>query len=136
MVQDTVSDLITRIRNASLRHAESVRIPKTRFGQAILDALIRSGHLGPYADEVDAHQRPYLRVALRYVNGLNAIQALRQRSRQGLRQYRSYRLLRSPRRGGGFSILSTPLGVLTDREARLKRVGGELLAEIHSSGGR
>lgn len=136
MVQDIVSDLITRIRNASLRRAESVRIPKTRFGQAILDALIRSRCLGSYVVESAVDHRPFLRVALRYENGLNSIHAIRQRSRQGLRQYRSYRLLQSPRRGGGLFILSTPLGVLTDREARAKRVGGELLAEIHSSGSR
>ena len=131
MVNDPVADLITRIRNATLRQATSLRLPASRLTEAIATAMLRTGYL---SDVRRVHSEPQdqLELTLKYTNGLNAIHSIVQVSKRGLRRYSSYKTLRSPRHGGGILLLSTPLGVLSDREARSKGVGGELLCEIHS----
>ncbi len=131
MVNDAVADTLTRIRNAGLRHAEGLEVPASRYREAILAALVRTGYLTGYVLE-PRDGRPVLVVRLKYIDGLHAIAAIRQLSKQSLRRYSSYKTLRSPRRGGGILLLSTPLGILSDREARQRGVGGELICEIHS----
>lgn len=132
MVNDPVADFITRLRNAALREAETVTVPMSRLATAIGDALVRARYIDRVERRADEAGRPELIVSFKYVNGLNAIHSIRQISKRSLRRYSSYKTLRSPRHGGGILILSTPLGVLSDREARTKGVGGELLCEIHS----
>ena len=131
MTNDTVSDLLTRLRNAIMRHAATVTVPATRFSASILDAMVRAGYVMGY-EPAEETEHPMLVVTLRYINGASAMQAIKQLSTRGLRRYSSYRTLRAPRHGGGILLLSTPAGVLSDREARKQGVGGELLCEIHS----
>ncbi len=132
MVNDPVADFITRLRNAALRQAETVTVPANRLTAAIGEALVRARYV-THVDRRDGGTgQPVLVISFRYVNGLNAIHSIRQLSKRSLRRYSSYKTLRSPQRGSGILILSTPLGVLSDREARTKGVGGELLCEIHS----
>ena len=131
MVNDPVGDIITRIRNATLRQAPVLMVPASRFTEAVVTAMVRTGYLES-VQKLTNSERPTLQITLKYVNGLNAIQAIRQLSKRGLRRYSSYKTLRAPRHGGGILLLSTPLGVLSDREARQKGVGGELICEIHS----
>lgn len=131
MTHDSVSDLLTRLRNASARRAATVQVPATKFGHAILTALVRTGYL-ERIESVEAAGHPMVSVSFKYVNGTNAMKAIRQLSTQGLRRYSSAKTLRAPRHGGGILLLSTPIGVLSDREARQRGVGGELLCEIHS----
>lgn len=132
MVNDPVADFITRLRNAALRGAQTVSVPANRLARAIGDALVRARYVAHVERKDGATGRPELVITFRYVNGLNMIHSIRQLSKRSLRRYSSYRTLRSPQRGSGILILSTPLGVLSDREARTKGVGGELLCEIHS----
>lgn len=131
MVTDPIADVITRLRNAAMRQAPSLTVPASRLTESLLTAVTRAGYL-ERVERVGEADRPQLEVTLKYVNGLNAIHTIRQLSKRSLRRYSSYKTLRSPRHGGGVIILSTPLGVLSDREARAKGVGGELLCEIHS----
>mgnify|MGYP001577649225 CR=1 FL=1 len=131
MVNDSVSDLLTRLRNASMRHSDTVQVPATRFSVAILEALVRTGYL-ERTEALDNDGRPMVAVSFKYIDGENVIKAIRQLSTRGLRRYSSYKTLRAPRHGGGILLLSTPLGVLSDREARQRGVGGELLCEILS----
>lgn len=114
-----------------MRHAATVTVPASRFAKAILEAMVRTRYIESIA-MLESDGRPVIQVTLRYVNGVNAIQAIRQLSHRGLRRYSDYRSLRSPRHGGGIILLSTPLGVLSNAEARKRGVGGELLCEIHS----
>ena len=131
MTKDPVSDLLTRIRNAGMRHESTLTVPASRYAASIVEALVRTNYLEGFKP-VEESGRNYLSIQLKYTNGVNAIQAIKQLSRQGLRRYSSYKTLRSPRRGGGILLLSTPVGILSDKEARKRGVGGELLCEIHS----
>jgi len=131
MTNDPIADIITRIRNATLRQAPALTVPASRFTEALVTAMVRTGYL-KQVERIVQDERPMLQISLKYVNGFNAIHGIKQLSKRGLRRYSSYKTLRSPRHGGGILLLSTPLGVLSDREARQKGVGGELLCEIHS----
>lgn len=130
MTHDSVADLLTRIKNALMRQAQTVIVPSSRYNRSILEALIRSGLITDFS-EIIQNDHPNLKINLKYYNGSSLIQGIKQISKQGLRRYSSYKTLRSPRRGGGITLLSTPVGILTDKEAKTKGVGGELLCEIY-----
>lgn len=127
---DPISDLLTRIRNAGqARHAEVV-CPSSRLKLAVAKVLVANGYLDTVA--VEAREgRPVLRMGLRYTqDGRFMIDGVRRVSRPGLRRYVDVRQIPSVRRGLGMAVLSTPRGVLSDREAREQNVGGELVCEV------
>ena len=132
MVNDTIGDLLTRIRNAGLRQSETVSLPLTRIGQQICQILEREG----FIESFQAESTQELRVRLKYRSGLSkgeerpCITNLRRISRPGLRIYTNHREIPKILGGMGIIILSTSQGLLTDREARLHGIGGEILCSI------
>jgi len=127
---DPISDLLTRIRNAGqARHAELV-CPSSRLKLAVAKVLVANGYLDTVA--VEAREgKPVLRIRLRYAtDGRFLIDGVRRVSRPGLRRYVDVRRIPQVRRGLGMAVLSTPRGVLSDREAREQNVGGELVCEV------
>jgi len=127
---DPISDLLTRIRNAGqARHAELV-CPSSRLKLAVAKVLVANGFLDTVA--VEAREgKPVLRIRLRYAtDGRFLIDGVRRVSRPGLRRYVDVRRIPQVRRGLGMAVLSTPRGVLSDREAREQHVGGELVCEV------
>ncbi len=132
MVNDTIGDLLTRIRNAGLRQSETVSLPLTRMGQQICQILEREG----FIESFQAESTQELRVRLKYRSGLSkgqgrpCITNLRRISRPGLRIYTNHREIPKILGGMGIIILSTSQGLLTDREARLHGIGGEILCSI------
>lgn len=132
MVNDTIGDLLTRIRNAGLRQSETVSLPLTRIGQQICQILQREG----FIESFQAESTQELRVRLKYRSGLSkgeerpCITNLRRISRPGLRIYTNHREIPKILGGMGIIILSTSQGLLTDREARLHGIGGEILCSI------
>jgi small subunit ribosomal protein S8 len=127
---DPISDLLTRIRNAGqARHAELV-CPSSRLKLAVAKVLVANGFLDTVA--VEAREgKPVLRIRLRYAtDGRFLIDGVRRVSRPGLRRYVDVRRIPQVRRGLGMAVLSTPRGVLSDREAREQNVGGELVCEV------
>jgi len=127
---DPISDLLTRIRNAGqARHAELV-CPSSRLKLAVAKVLVANGFLDTVA--VEAREgKPVLRIRLRYAtDGRFLIDGVRRISRPGLRRYVDVRRIPQVRRGLGMAVLSTPRGVLSDREAREQNVGGELVCEV------
>ena len=132
MVNDTIGDLLTRIRNAGLRQSETVSLPLTRIGQQICQILEREG----FIESFQAESTQQLRVRLKYRSGLSkgeerpCITNLRRISRPGLRIYTNHREIPKILGGMGIIILSTSQGLLTDREARLHGIGGEILCSI------
>jgi small subunit ribosomal protein S8 len=127
---DPISDLLTRIRNAGqARHAELV-CPSSRLKLAVAKVLVANGFLDTVA--VEAREgKPVLRIRLRYAtDGRFLIDGVRRISRPGLRRYVDVRRIPQVRRGLGIAVLSTPRGVLSDREAREQKVGGELVCEV------
>ncbi|HEY8056732.1 MAG TPA: 30S ribosomal protein S8 [Terriglobales bacterium] len=127
---DPVADLLTRIRNGVRAHHNKVELPSSKLKQEIVRILAQEGYVG----EVKLNQEqghPTLRVELKYgPNDQPVISNLRRVSQPGCRVYIGCHQIRPVLGGLGISILSTPRGVMTGREARKQRVGGEVLCEV------
>jgi small subunit ribosomal protein S8 len=127
---DPVSDLLARIRNAGqARHAELV-CPSSRLKLSVAKVLVANGYLDAVAVEAK-DGKPVLRIKLRYAqDGRFLIDGMRRVSKPSLRRYVDVQHIPSVRRGLGMAVLSTPNGLLSDREAREQNVGGELVCEV------
>ena len=127
-MQDPIADLLTRIRNAQRAHHESVDLPSSKLKTAICKVLRDEGYIGDY--RVSEAAKPVLSISLRYVDGEGVIADIDRVSRPGLRIYRPSDELPEVRSGLGIAVVSTNLGVMTDRAARRAGVGGEVLCTV------
>ena len=127
-MQDPIADLLTRIRNAQRAHHESVEVPSSKLKKAICQVLRDEGYIGDY--RVTEGTKPVLSISLRYVDGEPVIADLDRVSRPGLRIYKPCDELPEVRSGLGIAVVSTNLGVMTDRAARRAGVGGEVLCTV------
>jgi len=129
-VTDPIADMLTCIRNAAQAKHKRVDVPASKVKQEILRVLRREKFIENYR-RIEDNKQGILRVYLKYdPEAGSLIQHLRRISRPGRRVYVPKERVPRVRSGLGSAILSTPFGVLTDREAREKGTGGELLAEI------
>lgn len=130
---DPIADYLTRLRNAISAGHRVVEIPSSRLKQEITKVLFDKGYILNYKFEDVDECRAIIKVALKYdlAQKTNAIKALKRVSRPGLRRYVGYRDLPRVLNGLGIAILSTSKGVMTDKEARDLRVGGEVLCYIY-----
>lgn len=126
---DPVSDYLTRMRNAIQAKHKRVDIPASSLKRALTRLLLEHSLITGYKELTDTPQGT-IRVQLKYTGEESAILGLRRVSRPGLRKYVNAREIPRVLGGLGIGILSTPRGLMTDKEARLARVGGELLCEI------
>jgi len=127
---DPIADMLTRIRNASRARHDKAEIPWSRMKEQVANVLVAEGFV---RDVVVAGSGPQkkLTVLMRYTDGGEpAITGIRRVSRPGLRQYSAAQKAPTVRAGLGVSILSTPAGLLVDRDARKRNVGGEVLCEV------
>ncbi len=130
MVTDPVADLLARIRNAQTAKHESVSIPHSKLKQGLIKVLHDEGYLGSFR-VVEEGSRKKIHVTLRYVGKKQLVLThLDRTSKPGRRIYVGYKDLKPIRSGLGMAILSTPKGILTDRQAKDEKVGGELLCRI------
>jgi small subunit ribosomal protein S8 len=130
MMTDPIADMLTRIRNGAGARKASVDVPWSRHKEAIAHVLVEEGYLAEAAMVKD-EQFPTLRLGLRYdQTRRSVISGIRRVSRPSLRVYVGSDEIPSVRRGLGVSILSTPKGILPDREARRQGVGGEVICQI------
>jgi small subunit ribosomal protein S8 len=129
MITDPIGDLLTRIRNGQLRRTSKIRSPNSRLRVRLLDVLQEEGFIRGYA-EVEFKGHKELEIELKYHEGEPAIRELKRISTPGRRVYSSVDELKPHRQGLGVSIISTPLGVMTDNTAREKNVGGEVLCQV------
>ena len=130
MMTDPIADMLTRIRNGAGARKASVDVPWSRHKEAIARVLVEEGYLAEAA-MVKEGQFPTLRLGLRYdQTRRSVISGIRRVSRPSLRIYVGSDEIPSVRRGLGVSILSTPKGILPDREARRQGVGGEVICQI------
>lgn len=128
-MNDPISDLLVRVRNALARGHAQVSMPASRVKAAILQVLRDEGYIESFAqDERDG--KPVLTVTLKYHAGKPAIRTLKRISKPGLRIYRGTQALPRVMGGYGVSIVSTPQGVMTDRAARRAGIGGEVLCQV------
>jgi len=127
---DTVADMLTRIRNANLEAHETVDIPASKLKVEIAKILESEGYIDGYEMTGEGVAQA-LRLTLRYGEGRDrVIKGLRRVSSPGLRVYRGADNLPRVQGGLGVAIVSTSQGLLPDREARRRRLGGEVLAEV------
>jgi small subunit ribosomal protein S8 len=130
MMTDPIADMLTRIRNASMARHERAEMPHSRLKEHLAGVLKAEGYL----DDVrvsEGEEQKTLTVVLRYGRDRqSAIDGIRRVSTPGRRVYVRHDRIDRVCSGMGVSILSTSRGVMTDREARRQRVGGELLCEV------
>ena len=127
-MQDPIADLLTRIRNAQRARHDAVTMPSSRLKKAICRVLEDEGYIGGF--RVDGDKKPELTVALRYFEGEPVIADLSRVSRPGLRIYKGAGDLPEVRGGLGVAIISTNQGVMSDRAARRRLLGGEVLCTV------
>lgn len=128
---DPIADLLTRLRNAQSARHDSCTIPASGMKEAVLKILKQEGFIKNYVRQ-EAKPQDVLVAFLRYSGKQRKpiIERLKRISKPGCRIYKPYRDLRSVLSGLGRSILSTPQGVMTDRDAKKNKVGGEVLCEV------
>lgn len=130
LTTDPIADMITRIRNANLVRKSEVWIPHSKMKLAIAQTLEREGFIKSF-DEQKKDEFKWIRVTLKYVGGEPVIRGLIRISKPGRRVYNGYQEvpMQTPRLG--ITILSTSKGIMTQREAKKQKVGGEILCEIY-----
>ena len=126
--QDPIADCLTRIRNGLMRGKDSVFIPYSKLKHDLINVLVAEGYLK--ASNKTDDSKPMIKVELKYHNELPVIKELKRISKPSLRKYSGASDLESVKSGLGSFILSTNLGLMTDRDAKAKNVGGEILCEV------
>ncbi len=130
MTTDPIADFLTRIRNAVRARHDQVEAPYSGIKERLAAVLKAEGFISDFAEAGEGTKR-VISVTLRYADdGRAAIVGVRRVSRPGLRRYSHASDAPRVRGGLGVSILSTPIGLLSDREARRRNVGGEVLCEV------
>ncbi|MCX7803574.1 MAG: 30S ribosomal protein S8 [Planctomycetota bacterium] len=127
---DPIADMLTVIRNGVRVRRGEVTVPASRIKTAVVEVLKREGFIAGF--EIEKHRpQDRLRIRLKYGNsGESAITAIRRISKPGRRVYWGKDDIQPVLRGIGISIISTPKGVLSDREARKASVGGEVICQV------
>jgi len=126
MNQNLISDCLTRIRNGVMASLITVVVVKNKTVIGILECFLKEGYIQSY----ESFGKYSVLVTLKYSTGIPAIELIKVISKPSKRVYSSISELRSFRNGLGTIILSTSFGIITDHEARLNNVGGELLCKV------
>ena len=130
---DPIADYLTRLRNAIKAQHRVVDVPASNLKKEITKILFEKGYILNFKFVDDDGPQGTIKIALKYdpVNKVNAIKRLQRISRPGLRKYTGYKDMPRVLNGLGIAILSTPKGVMTDKEARTLNVGGEVLCYVY-----
>ena len=132
MVTDPIADFLTRIRNAQMAGHRVVDIPASNLKKRMTEILYNQGYILKYKFE-DDNKQGVIKIALKYdpISKQPAIHSLERVSRPGLRQYSKPLEFKRVKNGLGVAIISTSKGVMTDKEAKVQNVGGEVLCYIY-----
>jgi len=129
-MNDPLGDMLTRIRNASMRGKSTVRTPASKIRKWVLDVLQSEGYIRGYEEVTDDRGLGEIEISLKYFDGQPVIRELRRVSTPGRRVYSGVREIPQVRQGLGVAIVSTPRGVMSDAQARSANVGGEVLCTV------
>jgi small subunit ribosomal protein S8 len=127
-MSDPISDMLTRLRNASSALIADVEVNHSKLKESIASILKREGYLSDYTVEGATAKR--LKMKLKYAGRKSVIAGLRRVSKPGLRRYVGATEIPRVLNGMGISIISTPKGVMTGQQARKENVGGELVCYV------
>lgn len=126
---DTIGDFLTRLRNALKARHKYVEVPASKLKLAMSEILREQGYIES-VERIEDGKQGILKIMLKYTNGAPAIMGLKRISTPGLRKYTPAQEAPRVLSGLGIAILSTPKGVMTDKQARQANVGGEVLCYI------
>ena len=130
VMTDPIADFLTRIRNANMAKHESLEVPASKIKRDIAEILKNEGFVRDF-EYIDDDKQGIIRVFLKYGKGNErVISGIRRISKPGLRSYVKADAVPKVLNGLGIAILSTSEGVITDKEARAKKIGGEVIAYI------
>jgi small subunit ribosomal protein S8 len=129
---DPIADMLTRIRNANIAFHDDVIMPSSKLKEAVAKILEQEGYIQGFSvDEQPGRPGRRLSIKMKYTNDRRrTISGLKRVSRPGLRVYSKADRVPRVLGGMGIAILSTNIGILTDREARQRKVGGEILCQV------
>ena len=129
-MSDVIADMLTRIRNANDAKHTTVDIPASNMKKSIADILVNEGYVKSY-QVIDDGKQGTIRVTLKYgANKQKVLRGLKRVSKPGLRIYAGYEDMPKVMNGLGIAIVSTSKGLMTDKQARAGKIGGEVLAFI------
>ena len=129
VMTDPIADMLTRIRNANQAKHEVVEMPASRLKLEILEVLKNEGYIAEY-EKIEDGKQGVIKVTLKYVNKERVIKGIKRITKPGLRVYAKSTELPQVLNGLGVAIISTSNGVMTDREARKSKLGGEGIAFV------
>jgi small subunit ribosomal protein S8 len=128
---DPIADMLTRLRNAAAVSSGTVSLPHSKLKEAVLKTLQNEGYISGYLVETDTSTVfKTLKVTLKYAGKAPAITKIKRISKPGRRVYVKNTDIKAPLSGFGITILSTSQGVMTNREAQKRKLGGEILCQI------
>ncbi len=130
VLNDIIGDSLTRIRNSYMRNQEEVVLKHSRIVESLVGILQKEGYVGE-SQTIETKNGLMIKVALRYEDNKPVIRHIKRISKPGLRKYLGYKSVPRVLNGLGVAILSTPEGIITGKEAKLKKVGGELLCTVY-----
>ena len=127
---DPIADMLTRIRNANSSKHKTVDVPASKIKTSIAEILFKEGYIKSF-EVINNENQGIIRITLKYdEKGTRVIDGIKRISKPGLRVYASKEELPKVLNGLGIAIISTSEGLLTDKEARQKNVGGEVIAYV------
>mgnify|MGYP000571653781 FL=1 len=129
VMTDPIADMLTRIRNANQMKHKTVDMPASKLKKEILELLKAEGYIIGYK-VVKGDVQDTLRVTLKYLNNERVVKGLKRISKPGLRVYAKTSEIPKVLNGLGIAVISTSKGIMTDREARKQKTGGEILAYV------
>jgi small subunit ribosomal protein S8 len=127
-MQDTLADMLTRIRNAQGAGKATVAMPSSKVKVSVAEVLKNEGYIADFA--IEGEVKSTLNIDLKYYDGKPVIERIVRVSRPGLRTYKSSTELPKVEAGLGISIISTSKGIMTDRAARAAGIGGEVICTV------
>lgn len=130
MMTDPIADMLTRIRNASSSRQATVAIPFSKVKRAVLEIIRKEGYVGDITEETEGIKKN-LRAVLKYEGRMPVIRSIQRESKPGRRVYCKAENIPTVLNGYGFAILSTPKGMMTGKEAKKAKLGGELICTIY-----
>ena len=129
-LSDPIGDMIARLKNAQMRNHKKVVFPSSKFKVKIADVLKTEGFIIDYKINEKDGNKPSLEINLKYNYGSPVISVIERVSRPGRRIFSSAESLPKINNGLGIAIISTPKGVMSDIDARKKKVGGEIICKV------
>ncbi|MBQ0755487.1 MAG: 30S ribosomal protein S8 [Amphritea sp.] len=127
-MQDTLADMLTRIRNGHMAEKTAVTMPASKMKASVAAVLKEEGYIADFA--VEGEGKPVMTVELKYFEGKPVIESIQRVSRPSVRVYRGASDLPKVSGGLGVAIVSTSKGVMTDRAARAAGIGGEVICTV------